>query len=439
MRDSKGYVSEWQTNTKYYRLILGAVLLLFLIVACAQQELASPSPSTKALFSDEDADRAISELEESLEILAEDELQTSPVASLDSVKEIQAQDRQAEAGLATQAVNAWEDAPGYIYFVRRFLNRPKSQIIRYQPSSAQELVLYETRYEIQSVAGSADGQQVVFSFRYQGNSKEELFLLSLSPSPKLRRLTRTADIAEVDVSMSNDGHIIAWQGLYQGRESVFYRQFSEGFSGSSQKVLVHSSPQLEPQLSGDGTGLVLRRNYQSIYWYNLSRQRYRFVYSMQGGNIRSPSVSNDGLKVAWLETVASGRSIYLKDMSNQQLSKLLGSDDIYLDLIDPHLSSDGNWLSYGKYNPQTNLRQAWMYHLPSRLKQAATDQNKDHWSFMWALSAPCKAPLSSSPKCPSPKVSQVLCQPLAITCPVWKPWVEAAISGFAMPMAALRI
>ncbi|WP_169446396.1 DUF1566 domain-containing protein [Leucothrix mucor] len=215
---------------------------------------------------------------------------------------------------------------------------------------------------IQSVACSAGGSQVLMAIQDSVGGDSEVYLIDQTNN-ETQRLTDN-ETEDLDVSMSQDGKVISWQGrLADDREAVFVRTIGEG--GSYTDVALGSKfPMTQPSLSDNGEWLIMvneRNSVDHLVRYQVSTGEYTIVEVINNRryDVIAPSISNDGTNVLWVR-VDVGQALVLTDLSTQTSDVLLQGSYAEGDgLGHPMLSGDGAAVIYSIDTPtkrQTFLR-----------------------------------------------------------------------------------
>lgn len=224
-------------------------------------------------------------------------------------------------------------------------------------------VVYSTKHDkvIQSVACNSDGSQVLVAMQARIGENTEIFLLETSEPNTPIRLTENS-VDDLDVAMSDDGSIMVWQSeLADGREAVTIR--SQQIGGNYNTIQLSSQYDYnQPSLSSNGKWLVMLQNRPKttqVVRYELSSQTYTILATFNNGRRQpsTPSISDDGSKVLWLEVGAEQKLVLTDIAANQRYVTL--RRELNGNLIEhPSLTGDGKGILYsvnGKEKRQTFL------------------------------------------------------------------------------------
>ncbi|MEZ4629983.1 MAG: hypothetical protein R2880_04585 [Deinococcales bacterium] len=305
-----------------------------------------PKAAVASVFSDSDFDEA------SYEVAPEEELNSAGEEA--GVADGEVVERSRQDGLSRQAV--LRNSYGYTYFIEYDAGSSKAwKLKRHDQFRDETTLVYEGSREIDSVAGSADGSQVVVSMRQglSSSSDYELYLLNLV-SKRLQGLTNNR-VDDVNVSMSQDMSRVAWQAPIgrdnHAKKAVYYYDFSLGVT----KRLNQGQEQVEPSISSNGNYLVmlrditvLARTTRQVMLYNIDTNRYVRVTVVTGGTTAEhPSVSDDGRLVMWLERSGSEYRIKTKDVVSGIITEHVNSHER---IEHPHLELGGEAFVYSVTN-----------------------------------------------------------------------------------------
>ena len=311
-------------NGKMYVTTVIWTLLFFLallqgLVACNNTTIETSSNDEPAVFTDADIDTA------ELSLAAE----TLDIANLDS------------EDLSTQA--RIRGAYGYVYFIANDPDVAKPwRVRRFNQSIVDKPIVYKGKRQIQSVAGSEDGNTLIVSMRetIQASSDYEIYKLVIDP-PSVKKLTNN-NVPDINVSMSRNGKRKVWEGSVGGKAIVYLR------ISNQEAVINHNSPQREPSISGNGKYIALIREGTSgdrIKVYKIASGTYENVPTDDPTQLKSsPSVSDVGNKVLWLEPGATNK-IKLINLTTNTITEEVSSTN---SLNHPHLTPDGYWFGYSE-------------------------------------------------------------------------------------------
>ena len=320
---------------------ISIVALVVFLMACGQQDLpvatATPDDTAiedsleEALFSDADIDAALDEI-----FSLDEDIDVGDPDVIPDGEETELPDSEA---LSTQATLA--GATGYIYYIQHNPNsRVPWRIYRHDQATNRRALLYATTREIQSIAGSANGQIFTFAMRERASSRSDFEVYRATVSPK--RITRLSNnkIDDLDVSMSANARRIAWQTERAGKAILRYITYEA--TGIRGKYVVSSVPLVEPTLSGNGKYLafIQQQVTNRVMLHNIG-VNFRVVTSSRLA-LHDPSPSDNGRYVAWLQQ-GSPMLVKVKDLSTNRIRVVARASTIE----HPHLKPDGRWLTYG--------------------------------------------------------------------------------------------
>ena len=188
------------------------------------------------------------------------------------------------SSLSTQTVQA--GAAGYIYFIEHDSDPiaiDPWRVFRFDQSSDILLKIYEGNREIQSVSGSENGNTLAISMKETINpgSDYEIFRLIVSPV-KVQKITSGPE-DKTNVSMSADGQRIAWQSIFNSKDTIYIRIYLNPSSNLfAETFLKINRDQRYPSLSSNGLYLVLIRhitsnNRDQVQIYNINAGSYELI------------------------------------------------------------------------------------------------------------------------------------------------------------------
>lgn len=199
--------------------------------------------------------------------------------------------------------------------------------------------------KIQSVACTSDGKEMIFSFQETTQGDFEIYTLDLETND-LNKLTDN-DTDDVDVSISQDGRVVAWQKrLADDRQAITIRTYDGSGDSFTEKSLASANPFVQPSLSGNGKWLALVQMRKSNFLalrYDIENNTYKTIHSIpRRKRLYHPSVSSDGNIFGWVENKKQTRYL-VKNISENTTDKLIiGSPGIE----HPYISEDGEWVTY---------------------------------------------------------------------------------------------
>ncbi len=317
---------------------------LLLLASCSYQSIPRvPEENQTALFSDADLDRAELDLARQRgQLLGRDEGtadEASVLAELPSFT----------IDISAQAV--LPDAAGFVYYIEQDASNTAApfKLFRHQQGSDTTLKIFEGLREIQSVAGSADGNTVVVSMRETTNATSdfEIFRLRINPV-RTQRLTNNS-AADRNISVSADGLKLVWEQPSSGIATLVLRTYNDRNTTTSftENILTFSLAQRQPSLSGNGRFIALVRDLadgrDQVLRFNLATQSYLAI-ALSTSALEHPSVSNDGDKVLFLQQGTTGNDLArLRTISAATTQTVVNSPN----LEHPFLTSDGKFIAFG--------------------------------------------------------------------------------------------
>ncbi len=264
-------------------------------------------------------------------------------ATLDEAQNIDTKDT-----LSTQSV--LPNTNGYLAYIWNNPTITNSwRIIRHDQFGDSSTPIYSGARRISSVAVSSDGNIFIFTMQEttDASSDEEVYKIIVSPR-QVTRLTNNLG-SENHVSMSsnvgsgNTGFFV-WEGnnTTTGLRNVFIRNNTT----ASLMALSPTIAQTHPSISSNGNYIALLRPGTSnrVMLYNRNTNTYSSLRNVNRP-LSSPSPSDDGKKVAWLETVGSNKTIYLRNLNTNTIASIYTSSN---PLEHPFLGADGNFLSFAE-------------------------------------------------------------------------------------------
>ncbi len=281
-------------------------LILCLLAACGRSPQAPTQPSEdKPLFTDADIDKALFQAPQEMKnLVGLEDNQASEGEMLPALAEI-------DSGLSSQTV--LPNTSGYVYYINSVVKTRKDgttftvyTLFRHHQTLNIYIPIYSGLRQIQSVSGSLDGNLVVVSMREttSAGSDFEIFLLEVSNPGNPFVLQQTSDnIDNTNVSMSHNRSRIAYEEPIANVATVIIVRLN-GILSVSRTVLTQPQSQRQPSLSGDSKYLSLVRDLTTgedrVLVYDIALNRYLAVFTSPA-LLEHPSLSDDGLKVAWLE------------------------------------------------------------------------------------------------------------------------------------------
>jgi len=238
---------------------------------------------------------------------------------------------------------------GYISYIRIVKGASTTwQLWLANQVTDQKTMVYQLNRAITSTTVNQAGTTLFFTARTAaGSSNYDVYRLTLNNSAVTRLTSTTA--AEKDVSVSANGLTLVWGGVNSstGKLAVFMRTYNS--TSYSQKVLgISTGDQFEPTVSGDGAYIAFIRRTSStqVLRFCKSDSTYRVVSTPSTGvYVKSPSVSNGGLKVAWGEDKKTTKSSVIK-VKTISSGAVVNAGSSTSRIQHPHLASDGAYITY---------------------------------------------------------------------------------------------
>jgi FG-GAP repeat len=333
-----------QDNRQWWFRSIVFVTLFLLLASCTQQPRISTKETLKSIFTDTDIDRAEIVVAKQVGKLEGQNMGQTPLGTILPVLPDHTSDFSPQVVLP--------NTDGFVYYIQ---HNPTAvnpwQVIRHDQSTDTQIAVISTQREIQSVAGSLDGNIVMVAMRQTTTTPNdfEIFRLNISSAVTQRLTTDTVD--NIHVGVSADGLKVIWQHLVGGSlETVFLRTYATTTTTSSftEVALSSASSQVEPSISGNGRFIVLVRlaALKTIQRFDTRTSSYLELASTgRFQSFQHPSVSDDGNKITWLfRSEVGALSAQLKNIEANTLQDvLIGVDG---DFEHPFMTSDGNFLSY---------------------------------------------------------------------------------------------
>jgi FG-GAP repeat len=337
----------------YFGLLLLSLLLLsLLIVSC--QSTSKPSLPLKGYLNDDSFDIAIDETNEAGEHPIEySSARREEIGS--GVEQPNLEKLESSLSAAAVTNRYLNRAFGHLVYIKHDASstNPWSIYVQDQATSLETLV-YAGNREVQSVAIDHRSSFVYFSARETEDpgSDFEIWKVRLG-TLRIYRLTKN-DFDDLDISASLDGSKIAWQSKHPRLNIQLLRWRKYDISVNpplnlGQFKLVTTTSLYEPTLTGDGNHLVYVRPTGSqwkIELYNFETNSVKEIYTSRYP-VKSPSASNQGLKVGWIETLADRERFRLMDYSSYAAGSL-NTMVVKLDGLEhSHITANGKFLTYG--------------------------------------------------------------------------------------------
>jgi hypothetical protein len=332
------------------KLLLGVLIFIcLLLAACGRPTQAPVTPDEGVketpLLTDADIDKAsVQVLGETKELLGIEGGESPVGEMLPSLA-----DKPSQGGLNPQAV--LPNTSGFVYYLKFNPNPIKGpalySIYRHDQQSDALVLVYSGNRAIQTVAGSADGKIIVVSMKETtpAISDYEIFLIAFDEfgNPGVIQFTNDT-LDNINVSVSRNFSRFAYEEPVFGVATVKVVRHKGSFQFSTTVLSSSSEAQRQPSLSGDGRQLVLVRDLANgtdrVLTYDIALNRYVSVVT-SSNSLEYPSLSDNGLKVAWLENSTSDQ-IFLKNLITATSQSVVSGSS----LNHPHLTADGKFITY---------------------------------------------------------------------------------------------
>jgi FG-GAP repeat len=346
LEKSKGEVMKMQggrTQTRHNVLVFILFVFVGLMAGCNPYGLPKPAEELEPLFTDADIDRATVSSAKTVRLLEGGDTGSLPEGlELPPLPDVQ-------SDVTAQVVLANTD--GFIYSINNDPNATNPwRIVRHNQVTDERVNVLVTKREIQSVAGSLDGNIVLVAMRQTTTSSSDFEIFRLNVSGTTTQNLSNDTVDNIHVGVSADGLKVVWQHLVGTQETVFLRTYLNQTTTSSFTEVAlggTTSSQLQPSISGNGRFIVLIRDglVDTVQRFDTVTNTYlEIVSAFTIQSLKHPSVSDDGNKVAWLfgqRPVGAVRVKNLLDNTTQDVVNALNGD-----IEHPFITSDGNFLSY---------------------------------------------------------------------------------------------
>lgn len=249
------------------------------------------------------------------------------------------------------------NASGVVFYIGRsqIISDFPYRIYRHDQQSDQRASIYSDFRQIQSVAGSMDGDpitsrgSVVVSMRETTNPRSdlEIFLITFDEfgRPAIFQLTFDS-FDNTNVSVSGDRSRIVYNQPSSGKDTVVLRTRT-GFASYNSVILSATHPQRHASISINGQYITFVRDWSDgidhIMKYTIATNSYLWVATSRAIS-EYPSISSDGQKVMWLEHGQNGYrdAVRLKNLTT-------GTTQIVLRetfTAHPFMTADGRFMTY---------------------------------------------------------------------------------------------
>lgn len=181
---------------------------------------------------------------------------------------------------------------------------------------------------IQSVACTPDGSHALFSIREFARGDYEVYAINLLTN-EVTQLTDN-DTDDVDVSMSVDGLVMAWQErLPDDRQGITIRTYNANKTSFTQKGIASAVPFVQPSLSPNGEWMALVQLRPSRFLalrYDVKNDGFSEIRAIaRRKKLYHPSVSDDGNIFSWVENAKQNR-FFIKDISSNVLTEFFNHE-----------------------------------------------------------------------------------------------------------------
>jgi hypothetical protein len=240
------------------------------------------------------------------------------------------------------------------------------RIFRQDQTNGNPVLVYSGVKEIQSVAGTLDGSTVIMSMRETSSSSSDFEIYRITSTTTATQLT-TNSFDDTNVSISRGStqlglfaYTMAWEtqvscNISQGcntKRAIRVRS-TNGLSSSDSIVSFGSGDLTQPTLSGNGQYVAYIRKTSSndrVDLYKFSPSTNTTIATNGSGLIKpsfsDPSVSDDGTKVVYLSKLfIFPNTSYRIRLNTSGVTTTIVSG---VPMSHPHLTADGNWLTYAK-------------------------------------------------------------------------------------------
>lgn len=282
--------------------------------------------------------------------------------------------------LSSQAVLA--GASGFVFYIVHNPTAAKPySIVRYDQEADTKIVLYKSDCEIQSVAGTLywkDTRKVFVSMREPGNCSSDFEIFRITSQTTAEQLTTNSfddtnvSVTEGDPLCVSGAHScfdvdykLVWEtqtfcGIFCSKRGIQVKT-KTGSTFTDSFIKSNTSDLTQPSISSNGVYITFVRktgSTQTVVRHNQLRllngsiiDVFVDIASNGSGLIKpsfsDPSVSDDGKKVVYLSRgiVAFPEVNYSINLYN---SGVISSVVSGAPFSHPHLTSNGNWLSYAQ-------------------------------------------------------------------------------------------
>jgi hypothetical protein len=321
--------------------LVGLVVCVLLLAACSNSPTANVSgvPVEEGIFSDADINNAVPNLaprvDEIFPATVEEELPLTEGTALPNVNP------GISSGSPLEAQAVLPNTGGFIFYIRHdpALAKPWS-ILRVDQTTGNTTIMYSGVQEIQSVAGSIDGDVFVASI---ANRIERFDLVNQVVST----LAADTNVKYTDVSISRDSLVVAWQESINNTSSATLRMYADQNvvnATFTQSRLSSPTPIRQPSLSGNGRFLTYihdRPNGLDQIWrYDRVKKINKAIHSREL-KLSDPSITDDGNKIMF--SIADSE-IYVIDVTTLKYQLAVYTTDT---VVHPFITADGKYMTFG--------------------------------------------------------------------------------------------
>ncbi len=262
-----------------------------------------------------------------------------------------------ENELSSQAV--LPNAYGVVFYAQQYkgpiIGVKPYNIYRHDQDFGEPALIYSDFREIQSVAGSMDGDpitsrgSVVVSMRETTNPRSdfEIFLITFDEFGRPTTFQLTSDsVDNTNVSVSGDRSRIVYNQSVSGKDTVVLRTRT-GFASYNSVILSATHPQRHASISINGQYITFVRDWSNgidhIMKYTIATNTYLWVATSRASS-EYPSISSGGEKVMWLEKGQNGYRdvVRLKNLTTGTTQIILREPII----AHPFMTADGRFMTY---------------------------------------------------------------------------------------------
>jgi hypothetical protein len=232
----------------------------------------------------------------------------------------------------------------------------------YDQATSVKKVLYASKREMQSVAGTLNGSTVIISMRETENSSSDFEIYDVKNLAATKKTNNNFDDTNVSVTrvfttLNISRYTMAWEtqvscGVLCFKRGIQVRSVSLLSPDSDKFISFGNGDLTQPSISGNGKYVTFVRklgNTRSVELNEIGTNVSSIVAS-SGGLITTsyfdPSPSDDGKKVAYLSRTFIGLNVShsIKLYSNGATSTIVSGASF----SHPHLTADGKWLTYAQ-------------------------------------------------------------------------------------------